>query len=272
MPKPSSAYHASTPSNTYRFFVAQPIRDLVVTLDDPQLAHQLSSVLRLRPGDRVVLLDNNGWEFTIELSALSRSQINGRVIKRLAAQGEPATQITLFLALIRPERFEWALQKGTELGASAFVPLICARSRATDVGARKSERWQRIVREAAEQSRRGRLPSIAPATPFNDACAAAARADLAVLLWEGDDVDSLRATLAAARQTTQMRQIAVLSGPEGGLTHDECKIAQTHGIIPVTLGPRTLRAETAPLAATVAILYELGEMDKSAGHSQSIGR
>lgn len=263
MPKSSRVKRQTIHSNTYRFFVASEISGETVSIDDRALAHQLSNVLRLQPGDEIVLLDNSGWQYVVALQQLGRDHVSGMVVGRAPASGEPRTQLTLYLGLMRPERFEWSLQKCTELGAAVFVPLVCERSVDADMSERKAERWSRIVREAAEQSRRGKLPTIAAAQPFAEACAHAAQCDLALLLWEGDGVASLRQVLRA--RTEPATTIALLSGPEGGLSNDEFKIADAHGIIPVTLGPRTLRAETAPVAAITAILYECGDMETTAG-------
>lgn len=264
-------------------------------LSDPALAHQLGGVLRLSRGDRVTLLDGEGWQYVVALEQVERrGAVVGVVERREPAEGaEPRAQLTLYLPLIRPERFEWALQKGVELGAAAFVPTSCAHS-VTEGGpaARKLERWRAIVREAAEQSRRGRLPRLEPPIPFAEACARAA-GTRAFLLWEGAGAAGLRAALRALladadeRPTTddQARGVrasdpadvlpaftrqnsslvigpwSILSGPEGGLAEDERRAAATHGIIAVTLGPRTLRAETAPIVAAAALLYELGELE-----------
>ena len=276
MPKRSRAPQRQTiSSNTYRFFVetgALPGRD--VEIDDSELAHQLGTVLRLRPGERVVLLDNSGWQFTLQLSAIERGRVAGTVERKELAGGEPRTKITLYAALMRPERFEWVLQKGTELGVSAFVPLICERSTIADADAlseHKQERWRRIIREAAEQSRRGKLPRLAPAVLFPPACDQATKRGTALLLWEGAGVPSLRHVLhttvgraadgAPATPPAQPFSVALFSGPEGGFSQQEFEAASRYGMIPVTLGPRTLRAETAPLAATSAILYDMGDLE-----------
>lgn len=254
-------------SNTYRFFVpAEAINADQVSVQDTALAHQIGRVLRLRPGDRVLLLDGQGRAYTVVLTAVEREQITGQVEQQEAAGGEPAISLTLYVALLRAERFEWVLQKGTELGAGMVVPVICAHSLPADrADARKLARWQRILREAAEQSCRGRLPTIAEPQPFAAACTQAATADLALLLWEGSAShlrETLRTRLALSPDSPppadhrQPTTIALLSGPEGGITADELTTATEHGIIPVSLGPRILRAETAPIAAAAAIFYE----------------
>lgn len=275
-------------NNTYRFFVhPDAVRGRDVLIDDDDLAHQISHVLRLAPGDQVLLLDNSGWQYTVSLSGVDRQHVMGTVERKELASGEPRTKITLYTALMRAERFEWVLQKGTELGVAAFVPVIGERSTLADadeLSERKMERWGRIVREAAEQSRRGKLPRLTPVLFWGAACEQASRRGPALLLWEGEGAAPLRAALrglagaqdqdappatrdgdamASARLALPQTplSVAVFSGPEGGLTRGELETARDHGITPVTLGPRILRAETAPLVAATALLYELGDLE-----------
>jgi 16S rRNA (uracil1498-N3)-methyltransferase len=184
---------------------------------------------------------------------------------RETARGEPATTLALYVPLLRPERFEWVLQKGTELGASSFVPVQSSHSLSVaQANERKLLRWRRIIREAAEQACRGRLPTLAEPLPFEQACIQAAAADLALLLWEGSAQEQAPASLRAAPGHTPVppASVAVLSGPEGGIAPQELTIATQHGIMPISLGPRILRAETAPIAAAAIIFYEFGETRK----------
>ncbi|NTV04466.1 16S rRNA (uracil(1498)-N(3))-methyltransferase, partial [bacterium] len=169
--------------NTYRFFVpAESFANDAVRVANAELARQLARVLRLGPGDRVLLLDGCGDLCEVELTELGRDVVTGRVLSREHA-AEPTLDLTLYVALLRPERFEWVLQKGTELGVRRFVPVQFARSLPGDrADGRKAERWRRIIREAAEQSCRGRLPELGEPLGFAAACAAAASADLALLL------------------------------------------------------------------------------------------
>lgn len=255
-------------SNTYRFFIAPgSINGRTVTIADAALSHQLSHVLRLSVGDRVTLLDNSGWEYTVVLEQIERDRIGGVIEQRQLAAGEPRLKLTLYVALLRGERFEWVLQKGTELGVSAFVPMVCQRSVIDDlaeISPTKLERWERIIREAAEQARRAKLPKLLPAMLFDTACEHAARRATAFVLWEGQGAQSLRRLLRAATQTphgTAPFSIALLSGPEGGLTESELATAAMYRLPLASLGPRTLRAETAPLAAAAAVLWEAGDLD-----------
>lgn len=245
-----------TLSNTYRFFVSpEAIQGEVVQLTEPALVHQISRVLRLNVGAQILLLDGQGNAYTVILAAIDRTHIVGHVERCDPAGSEAAFKLTLYVARMRSERFEWVLQKGCELGVAAFVPVQYARSLPAGKADKHQERWSRIVREAAEQSCRGVLPTITDPMDFTAACAAAARADLAIILWEGQ-APALRIALQQVDRA-QLDTVAILSGPEGGITSEELTIATEHGIIPSSLGRRILRAETAPIAATAAIFYEM---------------
>lgn len=264
-----------SPSNTYRFFVESELAlNHEVVIEDAQLSHQLTKVLRLQEGSHILLLDNSGWEYTVQLISLDRKRFTGLVEACQESAGEPHTQVTLFVGMMRAERFEWVLQKGTEIGVSTFVPLLSERSianTAQDIESRKFERWQRIVREAAEQACRGRLPQITSGVPFAMACERAAKSGLAVLLWEGHDSRSLRHIIHNTTKTMLQTEtiipttlpfsVALMSGPEGGFTSIEVKTAQSYGVVPATLGRRILRAETAPIVAATAVLYAMGDLE-----------
>ena len=248
-----------SPSNTYRFFVAPTaIRGHDVHIDDGALLHQLGNVLRLQPADRIVLLDDTGSEYTVVLRTIGRQEITGYVEACIPAPGEPRLRLALYVALLKGDRFELVLQKGTELGASRFVPLITARSLADPATTGRRERWERIIRESAEQSRRGRLPVLTAPQPFRQACIEATGAARTILLWEGQDAQSLADALAPGHDDP--RPLALFSGPEGGWTEDEVATAVGYNMIPVSLGPRILRAETAPIAATAAIFFGHGDL------------
>lgn len=242
--------------NTYRFFVpSSSFEGDRVRVEDAELAHQLGRVLRLGPGDRVLMLDGGGWAYEVTIGELGRGHVAGRVEVRAAAGGEPTAAISLYLALLRAERFEIAIQKAVELGVGRIVPVLFARAQPGDrADAKRLERWRRIVREAAEQACRGRLPELEAPVDFGAACARAAEAELALILWEGE-APHLREVLRGAAPRT----ISVLSGPAGGITPEELTAARERGIMPASLGPRIMRAETAPIAAIAAICYERGE-------------
>lgn len=238
--------------NTYRFFVSPAsITDALVQIDDRDVLHQWVSVLRLRSGQQIALLDGTGRAYIVELATLDKRRATGRVLTEYNANAEAAFSVLLVVAITRGERFEWVLQKGTELGATRFVPLICERSQVETTG-NKRERWLRIIREAAEQAGRGILPTLDPPTPF---AAALNNASNGIFLSEASAVVPFKAALAAQPAGS----IALWSGPEGGWTATETTAAREAGLTITTLGARILRAETAPIAALAAIMFARDE-------------
>jgi 16S rRNA (uracil1498-N3)-methyltransferase len=249
----------------HRFFVPPEwIDGRQVTLGEG-MAHQIRHVLRMRAGDRLVVLDDSGWERVVELTSVAKSVVIGHVIDERLAVGEPRTKISLYQGVLRAQKFEWVLQKGTELGLIEFVPVVCERSVVGDLEDvdRKQGRWGRIIREAAEQSGRGRLPVLRPATLFSQGCQRAKRAGgLALVLWETEKTTSLKSVLTGDEEgQNRPFSISIFIGPEGGLTKEEIESAGSYQVQPVGLGPRTLRAETAGLVAASAILHELGDLE-----------
>jgi 16S rRNA (uracil1498-N3)-methyltransferase len=245
-----------------RFFVDPQCieRDSVVLQGD--IIHQIRDVLRSQSGDHIAVLDNSGWEYEVVLEQIGKRQTTGVICgKREIA--EPDVKIRLYQAIIKSDKFEFVLQKGTEIGISIFVPIICERCVARHPGAKKQERWEKVIIEAAEQCGRGKLPTLQPSASFSEACRAAS--DTSIIAGIGAEAAKLSDVLRADKSMA----INLFIGPEGGFTTDEEEFAQSRGIRKVTLGPRTLRTETAGLAAAVAILYEHGEMDKPSTGIQS---
>jgi len=249
----------------HRFFIPPEwINNQQVTLIE-DVAHQVRNVLRMRPGDRLIVLDDSGWEREVELSRLTRNVVIGYVVEERLAVGEPRTKISLYQGVLKAQKFEWVLQKGTELGLVEFIPLVCERSLVGDLEDvdRKLGRWGRIIREAAEQSRRGRLPVLRPAMLFDQGCQRAMRSGgLSLVPWEEESTTSLKSALRAGGDGEDRPfSVSLFIGPEGGLTAEEIEVARRYQVQPVTLGPRILRAETAGLVAASAILYELGDLE-----------
>ena len=257
-----------------RFFVRPDwIERNVVTITGP-LVHQIRNVLRMQPGDAMVVLDNSGWEYQVALDQLDRDRVTGLITHKRLAIGEPRTKIRLYQGVLKGRRFEWVLQKGTELGIVEFVPVIsdrCLMSSLDDISPAKMTRWQRIILEAAEQSGRGRLPRLHSPILFSQACEQTRQEGLALMLWE--DERSLCIKKALQRDTLRRAEgrggrerprrpfsVSLQVGPEGGYTEEEAEIAARYGVHMITLGPRTLRAETAGMIAAAAILYEFDDL------------
>jgi 16S rRNA (uracil1498-N3)-methyltransferase len=243
----------------HRFFVPAELLATEHVRLEGAVARQMGRVLRLSPGDRVTLLDGSGKEYIVRLRAFSRDAIEGEVEGVGDGRAEPRVHVTLYQGLLKGEKLEWVLQKGIELGVSAFVPLMCRRAvpverRGWDA---RMERWRRIVTEAAEQCGRSRLPELREPSEFRVACDdARTRGGLAIIAWEREEAVGLSQALSGAKLT----RVALFIGPEGGFEEDEVAYARSRGIAPVGLGRRILRAETAGLAAVAAIQYHLGEL------------
>jgi len=244
----------------HRFFIPpKTIHDDQVILRGT-IVHQIRDVLRMRAGDSVILLDNSGYAHQTELVLIDRDSVRGRVIEKWKLETEPRARITLYQGLLKGQKFDWVLQKGTEIGIAAFVPVLSARcvvGSLEDVSGVRMERWERIVVEAAEQAGRACLPSLANPTLFAHACSQAAQSGLSLIPWEEEHDLGLREAMS---QVPKSKQINLFIGPEGGFAEEEIVAAKEHGVIPVSLGPRILRAETAGLTAAAAILYELGDL------------
>lgn len=240
----------------HRFFIPAEWIDQDGVVIQGNQVHQIRDVLRLGQGERIIVLDNSGWEYEVELKEVKRGWVKGVVVGRRLIE-EPRIKVTIYQALLKGDKFEVVLQKGVELGVMGFVPMLCERcvvGHFKDV-TRKSGRWQRIIAEAAEQSGRGRLPSLMPVLLFPQACESAE--GLSLLAWEGEEAMGLRPAVAGKSPLA----VNIFIGPEGGFSPAEVELARSCGLVPITLGRRVLRAETAGLVAATAVFYEFGELD-----------
>jgi 16S rRNA (uracil1498-N3)-methyltransferase len=242
----------------HRFFISKDCieQDKVIISDEP--AHQIGYVLRLKPADRIIVLDNIGWEFEVEIERITRNQVQGKVVNKQRGQGEPALKITLYQALLKADKFELVLQKAVELGVTAIVPFISERCVVKEPSESKVERWQKIIQEAAEQSERSILPTLQPVISFTEACRTIKPPSF--LMWEEEKSKGLKQVLRNP-PFKSTPTINLFIGPEGGFPESEATLAKNHGIMISSLGKRILRAETAGLAAISAILYEKNEME-----------
>jgi 16S rRNA (uracil1498-N3)-methyltransferase len=252
----------------HRFFVLpSSIAGDEVTITGPQ-AHQIAHVLRMRPGATVVVLDNSGWEIDTQLTVVESGRVTGKVVRRRLCSAEPHTKISLYQAVLKSQQFEVTLQKCTELGIVEFIPLVSERCIIQDLEAveHKRHRWEGIIQEAAEQCRRGRKPALRSAVFFPQACEQArCSAGLSLIPWEEPGLRNLQAVVRNApvghERGWPPLTVSLFIGPEGGFTSDEIALAGRYNLVPVTLGPRILRAETAGIVAAAAILYELGDLN-----------
>ncbi len=223
-------------------------------VDLAPLAHQLHDVLRLEAGAQIVLLDNRGDEFLTQIDHIERKSARATVLSQQPCRAEPSLHMTLYQCSLKADKFEWVLQKCTELGVSRFVPVISERSIVRPAAALqgKYERWQAIVREAAEQCGRGKIPELAQPLSFAAAVKDAQGAKL--LAWEEGRLEIERLGHWVRTSLPISQSLDLLIGPEGGLTQSEAESAQSAGWQIVSLGPRVLRAETAAIAAVALVM------------------
>ncbi len=225
------------------------------------IAHQVRDVLHLNVGEQLTLLDNSGDETLAAVAQVSKAGVTVQLLERRAGKSESPVRIMLCQGLLKSARFEWILEKGTELGVAVFAPILTRRSMPglEDAGGSKIQRWRRILQEAAEQCGRSRLPELLPIRPLMHALNDIPHGALALMPWEEEQATSLREALTTFHPHPQSQPITVMLfiGPEGGLTSEEVALARRHGARIVSLGSRILRAETAALAAVANVIYEL---------------
>jgi 16S rRNA (uracil1498-N3)-methyltransferase len=228
-----------------------------VELALPANASRHVQVLRLQPGAEICLFDGHGGEWRAEVLEMGRKTVTVRLQAHAAVERELASAVTLALGMPANERMDGLIEKATELGVAAVAPLVCERSvlrLAGERAERKTAHWQAIAVSACEQSGRNRVPRVAAPLALRDWLVALPPADRAGRLLLSLDPGALP-LLHGLRQAGPegAGAITLLSGPEGGLSPAEMRAALDAGFVPVTLGSRVLRADTAPLAALAVI-------------------
>lgn len=217
-----------------------------------EIAKQITKVLRLKEGMSVIALDNKGYEYLVRLDTFISGQIAGTILKKSKNTAEPEIFVTLYQALTSKDKFELILQKCSEIGVSKFVPVETRRSllKIKDIKKDRLERFQKIIQEAAEQCERGKIPQIVPAVKFEDALDLAGK-DYSIIAWEDEKKNSIKEVL---KNIPKDKSVSIFIGPEGGFEEKEINLAKKAGVIPISLGPRILRTETAAIALSSLIL------------------
>jgi len=242
-----------------RFFVGNPLQSGdVVTLPDEVTRHV--QVLRLQPGDAIVLFNGTGGEYSAEIVEMERRDTKVRIDAQRLVEAEPPYRLTLAQGIAGSDKMDWLIEKAVELGATSFVPLTASRSVVRLSGERAQRRqahWQRIVQSACEQCGRNRLPEVAPSREIGawlDALPKTpAAGELRVVLSP-----RANASFATLPHDAPEGEVTVLVGPEGGFSSAEEAATENRGFLPVGLGPRILRTETAGIAVLAALAARWG--------------
>jgi 16S rRNA (uracil1498-N3)-methyltransferase len=228
---------------SHRFFVEEDLAEEVVL--EGEQARQIATVLRLKPGEQIVLV-RDGVESRVVLVSIETTKVRARCISKQAVDAEPRVRLTMALPILRGDRTEEVIEGVTQLGVARIVPFVSARSVVRSLAAAKRERWMRVAREAAETARRGRIPTVDEPRQWDRLFEAL---DAPVLVaWESEALVKLQ---DAVRLTAQL---SLVIGPEGGLSMEEIAFAREHGAVTVSLGRRNLRSETAAIAAVAQVM------------------
>ena len=253
-----------------RFFIENPLAPEQTTYEiNGDEARHIASVLRMSPGDGLTLCDGNRTDYTARITAIDRATVTVEILDRCPSDTESPVEIVLFQGLPKSDKLDEIIQKSVELGVSRVVPMSCERSVArvdAKDADRKVERWQKIALAAAKQCGRGQIPDVAWPTSFRRVVEDCKTFDLALIPWESEREQSLRSALEGAAPALhakiasgQRPRIAILIGPEGGFSLAEIDLALAAGIVPVTLGRRILRTETAGPAVLAMLGYQFGD-------------
>ncbi len=239
----------------------------LVLITEARIVSQIRHVLRLKVGDGILVLDGLGNLYRCALRSLGPTAIRAEVLDCERARGEAAVRVTIGLPLLKGDRFDWAIQKLTELGVAQLVPLTCERTVVKGPSETKLPRWQLIAREAAEQCERSTIPHIVSPTRLEDLVTGpdtitGGGIDLSLICTERRKAPLLQSLLHDQRKDNKHpNHILALIGPEGGFSDREVAMAQAAGMTPVSLGPRILRAETAAIYSLSLVIAELDETE-----------
>ena len=263
-----------------RFFVDElPAEGSEYTLRGENAEH--AKVLRLRPGEAVTLCDGQGTDCPCSVVEGPRLLAG----PSLPCPAEPRVRVSVWIAFPKADKAEHVIQKAVELGAAEIVlfPSRCCVSRPDDKSlGKKLERWQKIARSAAEQSRRGVIPTVRAVGSYDAAIRGAAEAELPILFYENEEHLTLHEVFSAigtplirpgahtgapspegegfGGRPAEGFSVSLMTGAEGGFSPEEVEQAKAAGLKICSLGPRILRCETAPLAGLTAVMYALGEL------------
>jgi 16S rRNA (uracil1498-N3)-methyltransferase len=226
----------------HRFYINQGIgTGKSLRVDDVELLNQWVKVFRLKTSDRVIVFDGSGSEFECYFSLLSKKEAILNIVEKREIKNVPKIDLTIFQSIIKKDNFELIIQKCTEIGVTAFRPIISERSEKKDLN---TERLQKIAKEASEQSGKGKLPEIFEPARLENVIENF-DGKLFVLDFDGERLDSVLDST-----------MGILIGPEGGWTDSERELFKQNGIKPISLGVPILRAETAAIAVSALILLK----------------
>ena len=244
------------------FIEPSKIVDEHFSLDGDE-AHHLLRVLRVKPGDQIDLFDGSGRQFHAVIEVVRDASISGAVLSHKTAAA-PAASVHLYCSVPKGDRFDWLVEKCSEIGVAAITPMITGRSVTQEISAAKLERWRRLSMAASKQCGRAGIMDIFSCLKFEEAIIKLPVGTVGLVPWEGEASRAISSDIVPAGAA-----VALFIGPEGGFTDGEIELARASKIFPVTLGRSILRVETAALIASVLVLDRAGQFTNE--HNASIG-
>ena len=244
----------------HRFFLKQEQLQNNHVFFNPEESKQIKNVLRLSAGDRILVLDNRGNTYTVEISKSDNKTLKGNIIEKQFQKPGNKFSISLGQALTKGSKIDFIIQKATELGVENITFIETERSvvKYKNVQAKdKLKRWGKIAKEAAEQSHRLTIPNVSCHRNLEDFCKTNENAGLKLIFWEEEKEKKLRDCL---KNDIGISRLSILIGPEGGFSSKEIELTRKFGFISVGLGPRILKTETAVMSILSIIQYLEGEL------------
>ena len=224
-------------------------------------AKHVSLVLRKGEGEIIDVVDGEGMKYQVQVTAKGRDWVQGRILSQTRKENEPFTELTLAQALIRGVRMDFLVEKVTEIGVSSIIPLITGKSliklKKDSKVISRVNRWKRIAISGMKQSLRSKLPEIQDPASFQELITNVKDYDLALIACQTKGSKFLKEILEGKKR---LKKVLLLVGSESGFTQEELCLSFKSGIIPVSLGPRRLRSETAGIVFSSMVLHELGDL------------
>ena len=240
----------------HRFFACRADIDESDILLSAETIKHIRAV-RLRPLEKFIVCDGQKTDYICVLG--DSSEATAKIIEKKATSGEPEIFCEVYIAYAKGERLDFAVQKAVELGVSEIILFPSERCVAVPADtSKKLARMQRISLEAAKQCGRGIIPAVAAVDSFSAAISRATKTELPILCYE--DEKKLRLKTELESRMSKPKTCSIVTGPEGGFSPDEAEFARLGGMVSVSLGPRVLRSETAPIAALGAVLFWFNDL------------
>jgi 16S rRNA (uracil1498-N3)-methyltransferase len=244
----------------HRFFVpSEGFIEKTVTITGSDVNH-IRTVLRMKPGDKIEVIDHQGFQYEIIFTEVEKAHIRGEILSKIKIQTESPVSIRMGQALIKGNAFDLLVRKATELGVHSVAALRtqrCVGRLAKESERNRTQRWQRIAEEASKQCGRSKVPEIhSTALSIEEFCQQSVDCDLKLVFWEGEQ----KTRLQDVETKGSVASIAFLAGPEGGWAAEEIDFLIQHGFQTVTLGPRLLKADSVSLVILSLLQHRWGDL------------